>query len=89
MEGKKLIIGTILCGGILIVIFLPGLTELQHLREDNEDIQKRVMILEKQNRELEREILLMQEDPIYAENKAREKLGIVRKGEYVYESKQE
>lgn len=65
-------------------IFLPGFTELQKLREENEQLQKRIVLLRERNEELEKEILKIQQEPEYVEEKAREKLGIIRKGEIIY-----
>ena len=87
MEGKKLISVFLILTAALAAIFLPGFSELQKLREKNENILKRIDILEGNNRELEEEVRQLKENPAYVEGKAREKLGIIRKDEYIYRGK--
>ncbi|MFC1570198.1 septum formation initiator family protein [Candidatus Omnitrophota bacterium] len=70
-------------------VFLPGHFKLKKLREDNQEYQKRMRLLEEHNAQLEEELAKMQEDPEYLERKAREKLGIVKKGEIIYQKKQD
>lgn len=84
MERKKVTLYAAFFIGIFIVIFLPGFSELQKLREENRDSQKRMEILVHHNEVLKEEIQRMKQDPDYMEKKAREKLGIVKKGEIVY-----
>jgi len=86
MERKKVTLYAAFFVGIFIVIFLPGFSELQKLREENRDSQKRMEILVHHNEVLKEEIQRMKQDPDYMEKKAREKLGIVKKGEIVYKS---
>ncbi len=85
MERKKLVLG--MAGSVifLIVIFLPKFSELQKLREENGEINKRIEFIRENNDLLKEEIRKMREEPGYIEKKAREKLGIVKKGEYIYE----
>lgn len=69
---------------VLCVIFLPGHSELQRRREENDIQNKRIRLLEEQNERLREELIRLKRDPEYVEKKAREKLGIVKKGETVY-----
>ncbi len=71
------------------VVFLPGFSRLQKLREKNDQLQKRIKLLEKHNDKLKGELLKMREDPEYVEKRAREKLGIIKKGEIIYRAKGE
>ena len=84
MEGKKVI----LYGGIflvlLTVVFLPGYSRLKKLRRENNELQKRIKLLEEHNDVLKEEISSFQQDPEYIEKKAREKLGVIKKGEIIY-----
>ena len=75
------ILGIIL---IILIIFLPGYTKLQELKERNMDLQARINKMELENSLLKNEILRIQQDPIYQEEVIREKLGVVRKGEVIY-----
>lgn len=72
---------------VFCVVFLPGHSKLQGLREENEQYQKRIELLEGHNEQLKKELSRMRQDPVYVEKKAREKLGIVKKGEIIYRKK--
>ena len=65
----------------LLVLFLPGYTKLQELRDKNRDLGKKIKRLNIENYLLQEEIKRMQNDPVYQEKIAREKMGVVRKGE--------
>ncbi|HPN72845.1 MAG TPA: septum formation initiator family protein [Candidatus Omnitrophota bacterium] len=84
MEKKRLIVWFIVCSLALSALFLPGYTKLRELKAERARYQQRIAILEEYNRALQEEIERMREDPDYLEKKARDKLGIVRKGEVVY-----
>ncbi|MDD5634557.1 MAG: septum formation initiator family protein [Candidatus Omnitrophica bacterium] len=84
MEKKKIIWYVVILSALICVIFLPGLTDLHKLRAENEKHKKRIQLLEERNDELKEELLRLQKDPVYVEKKAREKLGIVKKGEIIY-----
>ncbi len=89
MEKKRLIFFIISFLIIFGVIFFPGYTQLQKLQEENAEHKKRIQFLQEHNDVLEEELDNMKEDPDYVERKAREKLGIVKKGEVIYRSKSE
>ena len=84
MERKKIIFWVIAIVVILVVVFLPRFSELQRLREENVNIKKSIILLEQDNEAVTEEVRRMEEDPNYVEQKAREKLGIIKKGEYIY-----
>jgi len=84
MERKKIIIYALAVLAALTVIFLPGFSELQKLREQNAQLIKRIELLEENNEILKEEIARMKQEPDYVEGRAREKLGIIRKGEIIY-----
>lgn len=65
----------------LLMLFLPGYTKLQELRDKNRALEKKTRQLAISNRLLEQELKQVQSDPVYQERAVREKLGIVRKGE--------
>ncbi len=65
----------------LLVIFLPGYTKLQELRDKNRDLSAKIRRLNIENYLLQEEIKRIQSDPVYQEKIAREKMGVVRKGE--------
>jgi len=87
MENKKIIYRVIFIAIVLCVIFLPGYSRLQKLREENSEQSKRIELLEEHNEKMKTELERMREDPDYLEKKARDKLGIVKKGEVIYRVK--
>ena len=84
MERKKVTVYAAILFAVLVVVFLPGYSEVQKLREDNDQLQRRIKLLEKHNGVLKDELSKMEKDGGYVEKKAREKLGIIEKGEVVY-----
>ena len=69
---------------IILIIFLPGYTKLQELKDRNEELKAKINEVKLENTHLENEILRIQQDPIYREEIIRDKLGVVRKGEVIY-----
>ena len=65
----------------LLIIFLPGYTKLQELKDKNKDLETKIKYLNVENALLQKEIKRIESDPIYQEKIAREKMGVVRKGE--------
>ncbi|MFH0855809.1 MAG: septum formation initiator family protein [Candidatus Omnitrophota bacterium] len=66
---------------IFLVLFLPGFNKLQNLRGKNQDLEDKIKRLSMENALLEQEIKKIANDPVYQERMAREKMGVVRKGE--------
>ncbi|HOY10121.1 MAG TPA: septum formation initiator family protein [Candidatus Omnitrophota bacterium] len=75
-----LFIGTI----IIFVLFLPSYTELQDLKQKNWDYDREIQRLKDQNRKLVEEKRRLEEDPLYLEKVAREKMGLIKEGEVIY-----
>jgi len=65
----------------LFILFLPGYTKLQELRDKNRDLEVKLKKLSIENALLQQELGRIENDPIYQEKIAREKMGVVRKGE--------
>lgn len=65
----------------LLVIFLPGYTKLQELRDKNRELEVKIKHLSIDNVLLQQELSRIENDPVYQEKIAREKMGVVRKGE--------
>lgn len=65
----------------LLIIFLPGYTKLQELRDKNRDLEAKIKRLNIENSLLQEELKRIENDPVYQEKIAREKMGVVRKGE--------
>jgi cell division protein FtsB len=66
---------------LLLALFLPGYTKLQELRDKNRDLQTKIKRLVIENSLLQQELQRIASDPNYQERIAREKMGVVRKGE--------
>jgi len=65
----------------LLIIFLPGFTKLQELKDKNRDLEVRIKELNIENALLQEELGRVLNDPLYQEEIARDKMGVVRKGE--------
>lgn len=69
---------------VILVVFLPGYTKFQELKDRNKELEVRINKVKQENARLEEDILRIQQDPVYQEEIVREKFGVVRKGEVVY-----
>ena len=65
----------------LSVIFLPGYTKMQELRDKNRGLEVKIKRLNIENSLLQEELKRIESDPVYQERITREKMGVVRKGE--------
>jgi len=66
---------------LLLILFLPGYTKLQELRDRNFELKTRIKELKIENALLQQELKRIESDPLYQERIVREKMGVVRKGE--------
>ena len=69
---------------LVLVAFIPGFARMQELKARNKNLQKQISQKAEENLVLKREIEKLQNDSVYLEGVAREKMGIVRKGEVIY-----
>ena len=69
--------------GIVTVLFLPPFAKYQALRYKSRKIDERIAQLKAENKRLEEERLKLQTDIAYIEKRARENVGMVRRGEIV------
>ena len=65
----------------ILIVFLPGYTKLQELKDKNRDLETKIKKYKIDNSLLREELRLTKDDPLYQEKIVRKKLGIVRKGE--------
>ena len=65
----------------LLVLFLPGYTKLQELRDKNRDLETKIKRISIEKALLQEELKKMETSLVYQEEMARQKLGVVRKGE--------
>ena len=57
---------------------------MQDLKLKNFEYKRQIELLEVKNDQLKKEKFLLENDPVYLEKVAREKMGLVRQGEVVY-----
>jgi len=69
---------------VLAAIFLPGFAKYQDLRNQNATLKNKIEALRKENNRLREERKRLETDTVYTERKAREKMGVIRKGEIIY-----
>ncbi|MCD6094088.1 MAG: septum formation initiator family protein [Candidatus Omnitrophica bacterium] len=83
LPSKKRIISAFVCFIILSLIFAPGFSKLQQIREQNRLLLQEIERLKKENADLKEQERRYQED-FYIEKLARETLKMGRKGEVIY-----
>ena len=66
---------------LLLVLFLPGYTKLRELRVKNRELGEKFRKITVENSLLQEELKRIKNDPLYQEKIARDKMGVVRKGE--------
>lgn len=66
---------------LLLILFLPGYARLNQLKDKNRDLETSIRKLKIENSLLNQELKRVESDPLYQEKIARDKMGIVRKGE--------
>ena len=66
---------------LVLIIFLPGYTKLRELRIKNRQLEEQFRKMAVDNSLLQEELKRVQNDPVYQEKIARDKMGVVRKGE--------
>ena len=73
----------------IFIIFLPGYAKLQDLRQKNFELESKIVALQQENKDLINKKELLENDPFYLEEVAREKMGVTKKGEVVYKITEE
>lgn len=66
------------------MVFLPSYTMMQDLKQRNLDYARQTERLTVENIRLREEKRRLEEDPVYLEKVAREKMGLIKEGEVVY-----
>jgi cell division protein DivIC len=84
LDKTKIIILSILVAVILVIIFIPGYLKIKKLVRQNKELESQIVQIKQRNLRLKEEQKRLISDPIYLEKVAREKLGVVRKGEELY-----
>ncbi|MFC1657584.1 septum formation initiator family protein, partial [Candidatus Moduliflexota bacterium] len=62
-----------------------GVLKVRYLAGEREELEDRVAAIEEETRDLRGRVLSMQNDPFLYEKAARERLGLVKQGEVVYD----
>jgi len=65
----------------ILILFIPGFARMQGLRDKNVDLEDKIKRLNIENALLHQELKRIESNPVYQERIAREKMGVVRKGE--------
>ena len=68
----------------LFFVFLPSYQRMQDLKQANIEYEQRIQELIEEKEALTEEKRLLEEDPIYLEKVAREKMGLIREGEIIF-----
>ena len=69
--------------GVFLIIFVPPFAKYQELRYKNKKLGEQITALKEETKRLEAEKKSLETDIVYVEKRAREKIGLVRKGEIV------
>ncbi len=69
---------------IVLLVFLPSYTKMQDLKQRNFAYNRQIEQLKQKAVELREERRRLEDDPVYLEKVAREKMGLIREGEVVY-----
>ncbi len=66
---------------LLLFLFLPGYIKLQESRIKNRQLEEKFRKMAVENYLLQEELKRIDNDPVYQEKIARDKMGVVRRGE--------
>jgi cell division protein FtsB len=80
---KKSVVRISVFTAILLAIFLPPFVKYQILSWRGWELENKINRLKEETKKLEAEKIRLQTDITYVERKAREKMGVVKKGEIV------
>ena len=80
---KKIPVKRIILIIVLAVIFLPPFVKYQQISWKSRELDNQIRALREEIKKLEAEKIRLQTDITYVERKAREKIGVVKKGEII------
>jgi len=69
----------------VLMIFMPTFARMQDSKQKSLEYQARINALQQEDIRLKKEKRLLEEDPVYLEKVAREKMGLLREGEFIYQ----
>ncbi len=70
---------------VILMMFMPTFSRMQDIKQKDLEYQVRISELELENKRLKVERRLLEDNPDYLEKVAREKMGLIRAGEVVYQ----
>jgi len=70
---------------VILMMFMPTFSRMQDIKQKDLEYQARISELELENKRLKVERRLLEDNPDYLEKVAREKMGLIRAGEVVYQ----
>jgi cell division protein FtsB len=83
-KNKKRLFKIVIFFLILIFIYYPGYRKIKELSRERRQICNKIEEIEKENKLLEEKLYKLENDADYIEKRAREKLGLLGKGEILY-----
>jgi len=78
-------------GGFTLVVMMAavfgdqGMLKIRHMERERTAMREWVTVLEEETMELRHQVAGMQTDPFFYEKAARERLGLAKKGEVIYD----
>jgi len=78
----------LIIAAVVGVIFLPPFAKYWELRCKNQRLEERIREMRLDNKRLEAEVKRLQKDIVYIESTARDKIGVVKKGEIIIKEPQ-
>ncbi|RDV36984.1 hypothetical protein DV096_15850 [Bradymonadaceae bacterium TMQ3] len=83
--GVILTFAAVVCGLVYFVLTNPSVERLEVLRAEQAQLQEQNERLAEKNRKLEREIVALRDDPRLTERRARERVGLARPDEVIFQ----
>jgi len=80
---KKGVVKSVIIAAVILLIFLPPFAKYQELRCKIRDLDRRIKHLTEETKTLQAEKRRLETDIAYIEKRARERIGVVRKGEII------
>jgi cell division protein DivIC len=74
----------LVASAVFAVLLAPRMVQLQKLRSRSSELEKELVQLKAQNDQLEAELRLLRDDPVYLEKVARAQFNKAKEGEIVY-----
>src|SRR5690554_2435400 len=83
--GVILTFAAVVCGLLYFVLTNPAVDRLEVLNSELGTLEEQNAALAEKNRRLEREIVALRDDPRLAERRARERVGLARPDELIFQ----